>query len=353
MDSNPPALVFPAACAHAMPVMRLVLATLALCIVVVAETQSSTVPRNGLSVTLRADPATVPMGAAVDFDVSVAFDTTKADPKTRILNRYSETCEFTFVNDRGESFRRQPFSMGMLIMPKPEDLVRLTNGAHLVLDPLRVHLLSDDGAQIPPGEYSVTVTYANDGDNREAYIDSAGQYRSRGYRGPWHIWAGRVESAPFKLTILSATPARVDVEIPGALATDTTTVKSIPTPDGWIAPRNAQLVWWCNPDSTKVIQVTKRPGFALGNRWHLESRVAGKTISEYPRAWGGLLGASGKSYLHPDVSSQLLAARDSELVLHMEVFETSEQPKHGWAPERGDFKVLWTGQVRHRLRGKN
>jgi len=95
----------------------------------------------------------------------------------------------------------------------------------------------------------------------------------------------------------------------------------------------------------------KRPGFALGNRWHLESRVGGKTISEFPQGCGGLLEGSGKSFMHPDVSSQLLAATDSELALHMEVFETSNQPKHLWQPEQGDFKVLWTGQIRYRFRG--
>ena len=333
--------------------MRLVLTTLALWVVGVAGAKSLSVPHDGLSVALHTDSVTVPMGATVVFDVALTFDTTKADPKTRILNRHRERYEFTFVNDRGESFRRQPFSTGMLGMVQPRDPVRLTNGVKLVLDPLKVHLLSDDGAQIPPGSYSVTVTYVNDGENKEAYFDSARQYRSRDYQGPWQIWAGRVESAPFKLTILSATPALVDVEIPTALATDTTTIKSIPTPEGWISPQTAQVVWWCTPDSTRVIHVTKRPGFAIGNRWHLESRVAGKTISEFPRGWGGLLGASGKSYLHPDVSSQLLAARDAELVLHMEVFETSEQPKHAWNPEGGDFKVLWAGQIRHRLRDKN
>ncbi len=311
---------------------------------------------DGLSVTLWADIAAVTMGAAIDFHVSLVFDTTKANPKTRILNRDSQRCEFVFVSDAsGESFERLPYSTGMLRMVGPGNLVRLTHGARIVLDDLKVYLVSEEGQQIPPGTYSVRVAYVNDsGDKEEAYIDSTGQYGRRRYAGPWEIWSGRAESTAFALKVLPASSALVEVEIPAALVVDTTTIQ-MPTEERGVsplvqtAPPSMQIAWAFSQDSTQVIRVMQRPGFTLGTRWTLESLVDGETISDYPRGGGSVKGRGDTSYLHPDVSSRLWDATDSELVLHMEVFEASTQPKHAWEPERGEFKVLWTGEIRYKF----
>ncbi|MCI0453178.1 MAG: hypothetical protein L0Z51_12475 [Candidatus Latescibacteria bacterium] len=332
--------------------MRFFVTTLAFCVISAAAAETSTTQSDGLSVTFRLDTTTVTMGAAVDFHVSLVFDTSMADTKTRILNRHSESCEFVFVNDRtGESFERLPYNTGMLAMEQPGNLVRLTHGARFVLDDLKVHLLNDEGEQIPPGTYSVRVTYVNDGGDRtEAHMDSTHQYRRRRYEGPWEVWSGQAVSTSSELRILPASPALVEVVIPSALVVDTTTVR-IPSPEGWSVSRGMQVAWAFSADSTQVIRVMKQPGFALGIRWRLESLVDGKTISDFPQGLEGLPVAGGQSYLHPHVSSQLSAATDSELILHMEVFEASNQPKHAWMPERGEFRVLWTGQIRYRLRG--
>ncbi|RPH64748.1 MAG: hypothetical protein EHM89_00930 [Acidobacteria bacterium] len=309
---------------------------------------------DGISAMVSADRATVEMGALVKFQVELAFDSSMAKPKTRILNRYSGRCQLTFVDEEtGRSFERQPYDTGMLGTQWADDLVLLTNDKRVVLDTLAVHFLSEEGEQLPSGTYSVRALYVNDGGEKmEVKVDPVtGNTRRQPYNGPWEFWSGRVESAPYAIKVLPAAPAVVDVVIPTALAVDTTTIKAIPTPEGWIVPRPMQIAWRCSPDSTQVIRVMKRPGFALGRRWKLESLVGGKTISDFPHGVGSGFLDLGDSFLHPDVSSQLLAATDSELVLHLEIFETSNQPKHLWMPEQGDFKVLWSGQVRYRVRG--
>jgi len=100
----------------------------------------------------------------------------------------------------------------------PGDLIRLTHGARVTLDDLKVHLLSDEGEQVPPGTYSVRVTYVNDGGKgMETYLDSTGVYHTRRYNGSWGVWSGRAASAPYALKVLPAPPALVEVVIPTAL----------------------------------------------------------------------------------------------------------------------------------------
>jgi hypothetical protein len=176
---------------------------------------------DGISARVSADRATVKMGALVKFQVELTFDSSLATPKTRILNRYSGRCRFTFVNEEtNRSFERQPYDVGMPGMQWPDDLVLLTNEKHVVLDTLGAHLLSEEGEQLPPGKYSVRALYVNGGGEKiEIKVDPVtGNTRQQPYNGPWEFWKGRVESAPYALEILPAAPALVEVVIPVALA---------------------------------------------------------------------------------------------------------------------------------------
>ncbi len=57
--------------------------------------------------------------------------------------------------------------------------------------------------------------------------------------------------------------------------------------------------------------------------------------------------AVGRSCLPSDLCAPVLAgSAQLELVVDIDVFESSVQSQHGWIPERGDFKVLWRGQIR-------
>jgi hypothetical protein len=291
---------------------------------------------DGLTATLQASPATLSMGDAVKFHVTLAFDTTIAASDTRMLNQFSGRCEFQFLNKKtGKSYGRAPYSTGMPAMERPGNLAHLKHRDRLALEDLTVHLLSERGEQIPAGEYSVTAIYENDGGGKiEAYLDSTSQYRRRVYDGRWTLWTGKIESQPCAVTILPASEGMVEVAVPKTLVVDSTRA---PGQIGWTYKETSQ------------VRVNKRPGFALGNRWHLETRVDGATISEYPRGDG--LDPSGMSFLPPDVSAQVHAGKDAELILHMEVFETSVQPQHMWMPEQGDFKILWRGQTRYKFSG--
>jgi len=291
---------------------------------------------DGLTAALQATSPTISMGDAVKFRVTLAFDTTVAARGTRMINQFSGRCEFRVTSEKtGKSYARTPYSTGMLTMERPGNIVQLKHGDRLELEDLTVHLLSEQGEQIPAGEYVVTAIYENDGGQKvEAYLDSTGQYRQRAYEGPRALWTGKIESQPCAVTILPASEGMVEVDVPSALFVDSS---RIPGQIGW------------SYNDTSKIRVSKRPGFALGNRWHLETRVDGTTVSEYPRGEG--LDPSGMSFLPPDISARAQAAKDAELVLHMEVFETSVQPRHMWMPEQGDFKILWRGQARYRFSG--
>jgi hypothetical protein len=316
--------------------MRLIAVAIALSFFVSTDSTPAR-QHDGFTATLKADPASAPMGDAVRFHVTLAFDTTIAARSTRILNQFSGRCEFKIVNrSTGKSFARSPYDTGMPRMALPGNLVLLKHGDHLMPEELVVHLLSERGEQIPAGEYSVTAIYENDGAlKEEAYLDSTGHYRWRVYEGPWELWTGKVESQPCALTILLASEEIAEVEVPKTLVIDNA--------------RGPGQIGWTSKETSKI-QVTTRPGFALGNRWHLETRVDGTTISEYPCGLGGTAGNPG-SFLPPDVSARIRAGKDAELILHMEVFETSVQSQHSWMPEQGDFKILWSGQTRYKFPG--
>lgn len=216
-------------------------------------------------------------------------------------------------------------------MVQPGNLHRLKHGDDLPLDELTVYLLAENGDQIPPGKYSLRVVYTNDGESMEAYLDAAHQYHQRAYDGAWIIWAGSVESQPIALTIIDVPEKATTIAIPKTLAITTTEIKG-------------QIGWRPATDDSTV-SVMARPGFALGNRWELHTVVDGDTISRFPRGLGLPPDYGGWSFLPPEVSSRIESAKRAELVVHMEVFESSIQPGHGWMPERGVFQVLWQGKA--------
>lgn len=303
-----------------------------------SATDSAPTQLDGLSATLEASPTKIPMGDAIQFRVTLAFDTTSAVRNTRLLNQFSGHCRFLFVSEKtGKSYERLPYDSGMLATPQPGNLALLKHGSRLSLEDLTVHLLSAKGEQVPPGEYSVTAMYQNDGGGEtEVYLDSLGQYHERVYDGPWALWTGTIQSKPCIVTILPASEETVEIAVPKTLVVDDA---RIPGQIGW------------RYEASSRVRVNKRPGFAIGYRWHLETRVDGTTVSEYPRGEGGL-DSSAMSFLPPDVSERVKTGKDAELILHMEVFETSVQPGHVWMPESGDFRILWSGQARYKFGGK-
>jgi hypothetical protein len=313
-----------------------------LCVVVIAlrasDTLSAESPQNlqGLSARLTTGDLTVPMGARVEFSIELTFDPQRADSSVGILNRSSWSCFLTFRKAADETeFRRDPFDVGMLRVQRPEDLVHLRQQAS-VAESLTVHLLSDDGQQIPPGTYDVTATYENDaGEELEVYVEpETGSSRQRPYAGPWRFWKGRIASAPLQLTITPAEPARVVLQVPSMLTVGVS--------------RDSSQIWWTwDADSKRPVEVTRRPGYALGHRYNVRVLTDGTDTGYESRGMGGTgWRGTGRSLLPPDISAPILSGAGMDLVLDIEVFESSVQPRHLWAPEHGDFRILWKDEIR-------
>ena len=163
------------------------------------EAHRSEAPKGhkGLSAQLTVESDTVPMGDPVEFLLHLNFNSAVTESTVNILNRSSWKCFVTFSSlaDYLE-YRRYPYDVGMPRLQHPSDLVYLRDDS-LVTETLVVHLLSGDGHQIPPGKYSVRVTYENGaGGHIEANRESTGSFRQRPYAGPWKFWKCDISSEP-------------------------------------------------------------------------------------------------------------------------------------------------------------
>ncbi len=108
--------------------------------------------RQGLSAQLTAKSAMARMGEPIEFSLRLSFSSENPDTTVRILNRSSWKCFLTFTNPSdGQKFRRYPYDVGMPPIQRLDDLVHLGDDP-LATEVFVVHLLSEDGEQIPPGE---------------------------------------------------------------------------------------------------------------------------------------------------------------------------------------------------------
>lgn len=114
-----------------------------------------------------------------------------------------------------------------------------------------------------------------------------------------------------------------------------------------VSQDSSQIWWTWDEDSTRPVEVTRRPGYAIGHRYNLRVFIDGTDMGYESRGMGGTgWGGPGRFLLSPDISAPILSGARMELVLDIEVFESSVQSRHLWMPERGDFKILWKDQIR-------
>jgi len=299
---------------------------------------------NGLRCRLTADRAEVPMGSRVVFGLRFRFEADRADAKVGILNRCARAwrATLTLTNTKtGRVFRRAPFDVGMPPPgPMQRDMVLLRSMPKALLRPDRmaVHLLSEKGEQLPPGEYRVAATYTNIATPEvEVYTGADGSVAARPYKGPWRFWKGTLVSAPITLTVTPVGLKEVELKTNSALAVRRTKEGGR---DG--------IAWtWSRKDPIRLC-VKRRPGYVVGTRHVLHVFVGGKEVSR--GGGGGLRGSawsdgSSTSYLPPRIVKRVLAGEALKLRAHVVIFETSVPPRHMWAPEAGDYKVLWKGAV--------
>src|SRR5262245_3798761 len=279
---------------------------------------------NGLQCALVPDQTSVSMGSRIAFDLNFTFDPSSADPKTRFLNLSFGDYLFLFVNtETRAAYKRSWVDDSGPFIPRPEDQVPLSVSQPARATGIKVPLLSEHGEQVPPGKYQVRVLYSNEIQPLVVY----GAEKS----DPSQFWQGTIESLPCSVDVLPAKPENVIVEVPTKFLRETT---SMPRQFGGLFDK----------ESMKKIRVLVRPGFTVCNRWKF--RAGG--INE-PVGWisSNTWQTDGPIYLPPDQSASLLT-KGAELIIDLEIFETSRRIEFGRGlfPELGDFKVLWTVQIR-------
>ena len=293
---------------------------------------------NGLQCRVVTSKAAVPMGSKLAFELRFRRDPETADPKMHVLNsnERARSIVLRFTNKKaGRTFEREPFDVGMLTGIDEDDLADL-RGRVPRPERFTVYLLSDEGEQIPPGTYSVTMGYENTAKPEvEVTVDADGLIRTRPYRGPPKFWKGKITSAPIRLTVTHVPTKEVELKTNSSL----------------ILKREKDSVSWSwSTREPTTFRAKRRPGYHLGSRYSLHVFLDGKEVQSGGGGLGGVWrDGQGASYLSERFARQALAGRKLELRADVEIFETSVPVRHMWSPEAGDLKVLWQGQVKGRL----
>ncbi len=311
-----------------------------------AKEEAEQKAKDGLHCVLTADRDTVPMGDAVIFALRLHFDPVGADAKVNLLNTSRENWNAVFVFTdaaTGQTFRRSPYQTGMPPSPtRPDDIVALRGGA-LPSHELKVYLLSPQGEQIPPGTYRVTAAYENAAKEQVDFVKQPdGEMVQRPYQGPWRFWKGKLTSGPFLLKVTPLEPKEVVLKIHSSLEI---VRERQTTADG--QPINAIGYTWSKKDP-KEVSVQQRPGYFLGRRYEFRVFVSGRLVPNV--GGGGVSGAiweeGGSRHFPPqEVVNRVHAGESLKVYADVQAFETSMPPGHLWAPEAGDFKVLWRGRI--------
>lgn len=289
---------------------------------------------NGLSLGLAPQSIAVPMGARLRCGLRLRFDADSARAKTRLLNcgDSARSMRFFFKHlDSGKTYERRPFDVGLPPGLRPADIVRLDE-APIPAEDVVVHLLSQQGQQIPPGKYALTANYANNANPRvEVFVAPDGSVRQQPYEGPLGFWTGKLASAPVALTILPAEAKTVDIKANSHLI-----VRRTPDGIGWKWGRQMPI----------ELRVKRRPGYTVGARYDLHVFLDGKEVESGGGGLGGPWhGGDGESFLSPKIQQRVAAGARLTLRADVTIFETSVPVQHLWAPESGAFKVLWKGPV--------
>jgi len=302
-------------------------------------------PVDGLQARLAVPQTAVPLGSKVDFQLHLRFDPKDVDPKIALLNRGEPAwnAELVFRDTKGDKeFRRRPFDVGMPPIHGPEHIAALRRRSFSP-ERLKAHLLSDEGEQIPPSTYAVTVVYRNTAKPElEYWTDKDGLQRSRPHRGPQKFWKGTITTVPITLTVTPAEPEEVELKLNSAL-------KIVRRKDG----RRDTIGWTWAQEAPKTVTVKRRPGYVIGQRYMLHVFLDGEKFGE-PRGPGMANhtwhDGGGMSFLTREIVERVLAGASLKLRADVEVFETSVPTRHMWSPEAGDFKTLWRGSVEGELK---
>ncbi len=290
----------------------------------------------GLRAELSLEPTTLPMGEPVMIRLNLHPDSSLVG-HGKILNQNDGawTCSFVFRDVvSGVSYNRLPYDVGMPLGHSRKLFIALDSGTP-ISEEMRVHLLSNDGEQIPPGQYEVHAIYENVGMSAAfTYRDSVAHPDEGIHPAPSRLWTGTIESDPVAVEILYTESDPTELRIPAGV-----TFKDF--------EELSQIAVYWDFASVTSVTVMRRPGFAIGHRYHARLLIDGEESDYHPRGLGGRRWSySGTALMiQPDISRRAFDGATLELTIHIEVFESSVPGQHLWSPESGDFKILWADTI--------
>jgi hypothetical protein len=293
-------------------------------------------PVQGLRIRFLADTTLVSRNAILGVQVQFQFLPKKA-PKglTTLLHHPLAGVSGLEFRDKksGTIYRRFRTPPGYEETISPADYFDLKG--ILIPQDLSVRLVSPEGEAIPPGNYEITATYAN-----EKALELNAHSRNYGSG----LWSGVARSAPVAFKLPGVPPQTVSF----TAYDSATAIADLPV-----------VNWKWSVATRRRVQVEARPGYAVGHQEKvvllfpsserdllmdvtgaIDVRPAGAAnVLQSPRAGSGLTPAD-----LPFAPDSLIGIR-----LYENVFESSAPPMHNWKPETGDYRILWSHTVTTRL----
>jgi hypothetical protein len=195
------------------------------------------VPMNGLSVRALTDSKQLDLGALVRMGVGFRFDSMGVPSPPSALDVSGHfgphgglAVRFVPIGESNDGAigYDQTYMRGSAAPPRPSaDLVATSEFDPYCLELLdidrevvteNIRLMSDEEEHVPPGRYSVTIRYENDG----GPLVTGWPHRTppsleRCWAPPESIWIGVVETAPIEVEIVDKPPAAIPVRLPTKL----------------------------------------------------------------------------------------------------------------------------------------
>lgn len=304
-------------------------------------------PLHGLSILATTDSDTVHVGDAMKFEIFFRYNSFEGDGRPKVLDEAEEDVSLHLVSrDGSRTFERAQFNPGgpEPVYPDPQVLESGDVGDRRA----RFYLLSNEGEQVPPGDYLVHVAYRNTGWDQRAEFAKHSRRPQRDSIEPGAHWSGTVASAEFTLHVVAKVADTTRCELPSRVWVST-------GPDGLPG-----FQW--DPTSFQPVMLRSRPGYHVSCQTAVTKYIGDEPVRfRYPASrdsaawadfmqiysWGWMQrggfptrGERAVGLAGPRIREGLTDGQKLRIVFEITVFETSEPPGHMWQPERGDYRVL-------------
>ncbi len=289
-------------------------------------------PLHGVSLLVTTDSDTVRVGDAMRFEIFLRFNPFDADGRVKFLDEAEEHVSLHLASlDGPRDYVRAPYRVGMPAFPPPDPVALVYGDVGSRAE--RFYLLSDDGEQVPPGDYLVHVSYRNEGWERRGKRARRMGEPDSDPLGSGVRWSGTVDSGSFALHVEAGNADTSHWELPTRISI-TSDSAGLPT-----------FLW--DETSFEPVVVVSRPGYHVSCGTTITEYIDDEPVESRPRRSGGLpkRGGVAARFSGPKFREALSEGRQLRVELEVAVFETSEPPQHMWMPERGDYRVLKINKI--------